>query len=111
MEIWTGVNEQKVVSDRLCAIYDRETREVLHVHRTVTLAGGTVPNDAAVRKVALEQARRLGHTRGRRVGLALVKPEAFRPGYSHRVDAKGRRLLATRAPGPVTEGGGVKRRK
>jgi hypothetical protein len=95
MEILTAVDQREVVSDKLCAVYDEDTREVLHFHRTVTLEGGKVPNDAAVRSQAMKQARALGHMRGRKVAVAAVDPEGFQPGCSHTVDPKEPRLIAT----------------
>ena len=90
-----------VVSDKLCAVYDEETGEVIHFHRVTTLDGGDAPDDDQIQARALEHADALDYARGGSQGgtikAALVDLHDFQPGRVHKVDLQTRKLVAHEA--------------
>ncbi len=87
----------QVISEKLCAIYDTATGDIIHMHKVTTLAGSDIPTDEIVKERAMEQARRLSAARIERIkGLkaTLVDPESYQQGFSHKIDLKTCRLIA-----------------
>lgn len=93
----------RVISDRLCAVYDQDTHDVLHLHRVATLEGGEAPDEDTVRARAMEHARAFAPAHGRKIGSTFVDPSGFQPGCSHKVDLNGGKLVARR-PRPEPRG-------
>ena len=91
MEIMSTPGVPKVISDKLCAVYDDASGEVLHLHRVTTLEGGHPPNDAEVEATALAHARL--HAGIRKVGALIVDPTSHQSGARHKIDRAARRLI------------------
>lgn len=100
MNISTTKGAPQVISDKLCAVYDEDSQEVIHFHRVVTLEGGETLDDDALRARAIEHAKTHEAAHGRQIISLIVDPRGFKPGCSHKVDVARRKLIAKRADGP-----------
>jgi hypothetical protein len=82
-------------SERAYVVYDGQTGVIVHVHRTMTLAGGERRPEQQDAEQAIELARRFGHRHEDLRTLAVTPEEAELP-TPHRVDPDGLRLIPDR---------------
>ncbi len=100
MNISATKGAPKLISDKLCAVYDEETHEVIHFHRVATLEGGMKSSDEDVRARAIEYAKTHGLVPRRKFAALIVEPTSFQPGCIHHVDINVRKLVAKRVERP-----------
>jgi hypothetical protein len=79
-------------SESACVLYDPASGEIVHVHRVMTLQGGSHPSAEQVEARARLLAERSG---ARKQGLEalLVDPARLQPGTRYLVDVVARSLL------------------
>jgi hypothetical protein len=87
---------REIASEQACVVYDATTGRIRHVHRVVTLGGGTEPKRSDIEARALEIARRTHKgTRTMQVKTLMVAPDQLQAGSTHKVDPKKRSLIST----------------
>ena len=74
-------------SEQVCAVYDAKTGLIHHVHRVITLKGGTAPSRSEIEARAVELATQKEKTASKFKTLHL-SPEQLHPGATHTVDPK-----------------------
>jgi hypothetical protein len=81
------IGDLETESDQACVVYDAKTGRIEHLHRVITLKGGTNPERSEIEARAMELA---GQKEKKTSSLKtlIVSPEKFRPGREHKVDLK-----------------------
>lgn len=83
---------------RAAVVYGSRTRQVFHVHQSVTFGTQKPPSDQAIEQRALELAarelRRSGLKMDEELKALAVDPDALVPGLQYRVDQEGSSLIA-----------------
>jgi hypothetical protein len=83
----------EVESDQAWVVYDAKTGRIHHVHRVVTLKGGTQPESSDVEARVMD----IVATKGGKVSqlkTLVVSPEQLHPGATHKVDVKKKSLVS-----------------
>ena len=96
---------REIASEQTCVVYDA-TGRIHHVHRVVTLRGGTEPKRSDIEARALEIARTRKGARKTQVKTLMVAPDQLQAGSTHKVDPKKRALLSTPIKDKATRPGG-----
>ena len=81
------IGDVEIESDQACAVYDARTGQIEHLHRVITLKGGTSPERSEIEARAMELAAGKGKKTSHLKTL-LVSPEQFHPGMIHKVDLR-----------------------
>ena len=81
------IGDVELESDQACAVYDANTGRIEHVHRVVTLKGGTNPEPGEIEARAMEFAAQ-NAKKTSQLKTLLVSPEQLHPGTAHKVDLK-----------------------
>jgi hypothetical protein len=81
------IGDVEIESDQVCAVYDAKSGRIEHLHRVITVKGGTNPKRSEIEARAMELARQKGK-KTLHLKTVLVSPEQFRPGRVHTVDLK-----------------------
>jgi hypothetical protein len=79
------IGEIEIESDQACVVYDAKTGRIEHLHRVITLRGGTNPERSEIETRTMELAGQNGKKTSR-LRTLIVSPEQFRPGREHKVD-------------------------
>jgi hypothetical protein len=97
----------KVVSEKLCVVYDAKGK-VVHMHKVSTMEGAVTPSDDLIKARALEHAEKMKNVgiSATKLKAVLVEPKSFHPGSSHTIDLKTLTLVAK----PIAAPGGEKPR-
>jgi len=74
-------------SDQACIVYDANTGRIQHLHRVITLKGGTKPEPSEIEARAMEFAAQKGKKTSQLKTL-LVSSEQLHLGTAHKVDLK-----------------------
>lgn len=85
----------KVVSEKLCVVYDAKGN-VVHMHKVSVMEGAVTPPDDQIKGRALEHAMKLKKEGAPTTELktVFVEPKSFQPGSSHTIDLKTLKLVA-----------------
>ena len=88
----------RVVSEKLCAVYESETGKIFHFHAITNFEGSVEMSESEIQSRALSLARaaRLSALPAN-LKTCLVDPETEKPGCAHRIDLQTLRLIATPA--------------
>jgi hypothetical protein len=89
------IGDIEVASDQACVVYDATNGRIQHVHRVVTLKGGTEPNRSEIEARAMEFAATHQGIGKIRVKALLVSHEQLTAGATHKVDPKKGTLIST----------------
>jgi hypothetical protein len=54
------IGDVEIESDQVCAVYDAKSGRIEHLHRVITLKGGTNPKRSEIEARAMELARQKG---------------------------------------------------
>jgi hypothetical protein len=83
----------EVESDQAWVVYDEKTGRIQHVHRVVTLKGGTEPKRSEIEARVMDIAAKKGRDVSQSKTL-MVSPDQLQPGATHKVDPKKRTLVS-----------------
>jgi hypothetical protein len=91
-----------IASDEAWVVYHATTGHIHHVHRVITMPGGTKPKPAEIKTRAMELARKGGGESP--LEILMVPHEKFHLAATHKVDPKKKSLLSepTKYAGPPT---------
>jgi len=81
------IGDIEIESDQACAVYDANTGRVEHLHRVITLKGGTKPERSKIEARAMEFATE-NAKKTSQLKTLLVSPEQLHLGTAHKVDLK-----------------------
>jgi hypothetical protein len=82
----------KIRSVKCCVLFDGETGAIQHVHRVVTMEGGTETSDAEMETRALKLAKDHG-IKTTQIQIAHVDAKAFAARARYKVNPKTRALI------------------
>jgi len=77
----------EVQADQVCAVYDEKTGRIHHVHRVITLKGGSHPSRKEIESRAIEHAKREGKTSSN-LKTVHLSPDQLHPGATHKINPK-----------------------
>jgi hypothetical protein len=81
------IGDVEIESDQAYAVYDAKTGRIEHLHRVITLKGGTNPEPGEIEARAMEFAAQ-NAKKTSQLKTLLVSSEQLRPGRVHKVDLK-----------------------
>ena len=84
----------RVVHERACVLYDKNTGSIRHIQHVIVMEGGRVPNEREIEAMCRDALSKRGHAHDGLETLHLDR-NAFRPFKVYRVDPA-RKVLVER---------------
>ena len=85
----------KIVSEKLCVVYEAQTGHIFHFHAIAHFEGSVEAPEDEIHRRALELAQSSRHSAlPANIKTCLVDPNSEKPGCTHRVDLETLRLIA-----------------
>jgi argonaute-like protein implicated in RNA metabolism and viral defense len=84
----------KIQGERCCIVFESASGKIRHVHRVITMLGGTERGEKEIAERALALAKKHGAT-GAKLDVIHIDPKTVEARGHYRVDLKNRTLVAS----------------